>query len=71
MDIFKKEEEIRIWFFGQIFEIVNIYQRLTCNRKQKFGGAILKSLSFATGCAKFVQIFLKVTLLQITKSQDF
>ena len=64
-------KKIRILIFGEIFEIVNIYQRLTCNTKQKLGGAILKSLSFATECADFDQIFLKVMLLQSTKSQDF
>ena len=59
MDIFKNEEEIRIWIFGEIFEIVNIYQKLTCNSKEKLGGAILKSLSFATGCADHAEIFFK------------
>ena len=33
LDIFKNEEEIRIWIFVKIFEIVNIYQRSTCNIK--------------------------------------
>ena len=45
--------------FGEIFRIVNIYQSLTCNTKEKLGGAILKSLSFGTGCADFAEIFFK------------
>ena len=54
MDIFKNEEEIRIWIFGEIFEIVDIYQKLTCNTKEKFeGGGILKSRDFAN----FAQTF--------------
>ena len=57
MDIFKKEEEIRISIFGEIFEIGDIYQKLICNAKEKFRGSILKSLSFGTGCANFGQIF--------------
>ena len=38
---------------------MNIYQRLTCNTKEKLGGAILKSLSFGTGCADFAEFFFK------------
>ena len=53
MNIFKNGEDIRT--FGEIFEIVNIYKRLTGNTKEKLGGAILKPLSFGTGLANFVQ----------------
>ena len=56
MDIVENVEEIRIRIFGEIFEIVNIYQRITCNIKEKLGGVILKSLSFGTGCANLAQI---------------
>ena len=55
MDIFKNEEEIKIWNFGENFEIVNVYQKLTRNTKEKLGGAILKSLSFGTGSADFAK----------------
>ena len=33
----KNEGEIR---FGEIFEVVNIYQRITCNTKEKLGGVL-------------------------------
>ena len=71
MDIFKNKEEIRILIDGEIFEIVNIYQRLTCNTKEKLGGAILKLLSFGTGCADFADSFLKSRKYKVQKFKTF
>ena len=57
IDILKKRRKKSGFKF---FEIVNIFQKLTCNTKEKFGGMILKSLSFGIGCADITQFFLKV-----------
>ena len=45
-----------------------IYQKLSCDTKKKFGGAILKSLSFSTGCADFAKKSFKVAYLQASGS---
>ena len=45
----------------EIIEIVDINKKLTCNKKEKFGGAILKLPSFSTGYADFAKKNLKVT----------
>ena len=51
---------------------MNIYQRLTCNTKEKLGGSILKSLSFGTGCADFAEIFFKSHVItKYKKSRTF
>ena len=36
---------------------MNIYQSLIRKIKEKLGGAILKLLSFGTGCANYAQTF--------------
>ena len=38
--------------------------------KEIFGGQVLKRPAFGLRCADFAQFFLKVTLLQSTKSQE-
>ena len=61
MNIIPSDEVIGISIctknFGEVFEIENMYQRLTCNTKEKFGGSILKSLSFGTWSSDFAESF--------------
>ena len=72
MDIFKNEEEIRIWILKEIFENIDIYTKLACNTKEKFGGAILKLLSFGTGSTNLAQFLFLLKLRNYKyKSQDF